>query len=307
MSGLTNATRLAVGGEHACAIRADTSVVCWGENARRQLGDGSNMDRSTPVVVAGLTGAVDISAGGEHTCVVRGGAVVSCWGRNNQDQLGTGGGDRGTPMDVPGVSGAMAVAAGTAHTCALLGTGAVSCWGDNDAGELGRGATSDRSVTPMDVMSLANARGITAGNAFTCAVRDGGTASCWGDNSAGQLGDGTTTPSSVPVTVMMATDVARLTAGGDHVCLRTRTSSALACWGLNGAGQLGDGTTSDRRTPGALLAMPTGVASVSAGAQHTCATRTTGAPLCWGLGGSGQLGNDATGNSTTPVSVLGAP
>lgn len=306
VSGIDDAIDVTSGASHACAVRAGGGVVCWGENSGRQLGDGTNGDRSTPVAAGGITDARSVSAGDEHTCVVRGAGTVSCWGGNGQLQLGTTGGDRGTSMDVPGVTSAVQVASGADHTCALLAGGGVTCWGDNDSGQLARGATSDRSSTAMPAMGVSDATWIDSGDDFTCVVRGDGGVSCWGDNSAGQLGDGTTTERSTPVSVMGATSAERVSAGFDHVCLST-TAGAVACWGLGGSGQLGDGGTSDRRSPGPAVSGLTAI-DVTAGGDHSCAARASGAGACWGNDSEGELGEGTIGGgSSTPVAVTGLP
>ena len=276
---------------------------CWGRNGRGQLGDSSTTDRLSPVAAGGISDAAGVSAGDEHTCVVRTGGTVSCWGRNNRDQLRTTGGDRGTAMAVPGVSGATGISCGELHSCALLAGGTVFCWGDGSSGQLGRTVSGGRDWNAMAVPGVTDAAALSAGAMFTCAARTGGAVLCWGENGSGQLGNDSTTDSTTPVTAMGASGMAGIDAGTDHVCARTM-AGRVTCWGLNGAGQLGDGTTTQRRVVGAFLPTPADVARVSAGGGQTCVARMGSGPQCWGLGGSGQLGNGATSDSTSPVDVM---
>jgi alpha-tubulin suppressor-like RCC1 family protein len=308
VTGITNALRISAGVSHACALRADRTVVCWGRNNREQLGLGEGMtaDQSSPAVVLGITDAVDLSCGGEHTCVVRATGAISCWGRNHKDQLGRSTMDTGVAADVFGVTGGVQVACGAAHTCVRLGTGSVTCWGHGAAGQLGRGTNPDRSITPTAVMMLPDAIDLDAGYLFTCAVRVGGTVWCWGDNGSGQIGDDTTTDRMVPTLVMMSATAVEVDAGEDHACLRT-TMGTLTCWGLNGAGQLGDDTTVDHHTASTTVLGITDAGWVSAGGAHTCAARLASPPMCWGLGAAGQLGNNMTGDQRRPVGVMGLP
>jgi len=145
---------------------------------------------------------------------------------------------------------------------------------------------------------------LSAGD-HTCAVTTVGASYCWGFNSAGQLGDGTTDRKSTPVLVIMPAGVrfAAVSAGGDHTCGVTPSGTAY-CWGWNQDGQLGDGTRVDRRTP-VPVAAPAGVgfAAVSLGGRHTCGVTLGGTAYCWGHNAYGQLGDGTDTSRTIPVAV----
>ena len=144
---------------------------------------------------------------------------------------------------------------------------------------------------------------IAAGYNFSCAVTTSGAAKCWGSNGDGQLGNGTTTNSSVPEQVSgLTSGVSSISAGGYHSC--AVVSGAAKCWGYGGSGQLGDGTTTSSRVPVQVVGLTSGVASVSAGSYHTCAV-VSGAAKCWGHNGMSQLGNGTTTNSSVPEQVSG--
>jgi alpha-tubulin suppressor-like RCC1 family protein len=204
-------------------------------------------------------------------------------------------------------SGVASVSAGGDHTCAVTTAGAVKCWGENNAGGLGDG-TSNSSTTPVDVVGLGSGvAAVSAGFAHTCAMATGGAVKCWGENGDGELGDGTTpTNSSTPVDVVgLGSGVAAVSAGDYHTCAVT-TGGAVKCWGNNGWGQLGDGTTTtNSSTPVDVVGLGSGVAAVSAGYHHTCAVTTGGAVKCWGYNIIGELGDGTTTSSTTPVGVVG--
>ena len=208
----------------------------------------------------------------------------------------------GQPLDVVQIS----AGSGSYHTCALTTAGAAKCWGSNGNGQLGDGTTIDR-YTPVTVSGLSSGvASLAVGNAHTCAVTTAGVAKCWGFNAQGQLGDGTTTQWLTPVAVSgLSSGVASVAAGGHFNCAVT-TAGAAKCWGFNGYGQLGDGTTVNSPTPVAVSGLSSGVASLAVGGYHTCALTTAGAAKCWGYNSNGQLGNGSTGtNSATPVAVSG--
>ena len=198
-----------------------------------------------------------------------------------------------------------AIATGGEHTCALTSGGGVTCWGDNTYGQLGDGTTAN-STTPVAVAGLSSGvNAIAAGAYHTCALTSGGGVMCWGWNAYGQLGDGTTANSTTPVAVAgLSSGVIAIAAGGGHTCALT-SSGGATCWGWNASGELGDGTTTDRLTPVAVVGLSSGVTAIATGAYHTCALTRDGGATCWGWNASGELGDGTTANSFTPVAVVG--
>ncbi|WP_397608795.1 fibronectin type III domain-containing protein [Silanimonas sp.] len=312
------ATALAAGGEHACAINAAREVLCWGLNAEGQLGLGNTTRFNEPVKVGPSSGGtavvevIAVAAGKDHTCVIGrlnvvGGKQPICWGRNHQGQLGNFSRNRSLTPDGIIDTSYEAITAGDAHTCALREGGtSVRCWGGNANGEVGDGTVTAPASTPAPVFAQTGDRDIsmvTAGLAHTCARTAGGTVRCWGQNTTGQLGDGTTLERLIPVTVSGLSGVVTMTAGTSHTCALT-TAGEVRCWGDNFNGALGDGTTVDRLTPVAVGGL-TGVTEVAAGGQHTCARTADGRVFCWGSNIEGQLGDGTRTRRTTPVAVLG--
>jgi len=254
-----------------------------------------------------LSAQASITTGRNHTCALLSTGAAICWGSNLNGQLGDGTtANRLTPTEVIGLSSDVtAISGGREHTCALLATGAVTCWGWNEYGQLGDGTTANR-LTPIAVTGLdSDVTAITGGTRHTCALLATGAVTCWGDNTDGQLGDGTTANRLTPTAVTgLDSDVTAITAGHNHTCALLATD-AVHCWGYNGYGQLGDGTTANRLTPTAVTGLDSGVTAISASRFHTCALLATGALTCWGWNGYGQLGDGTTANRLTPTAVTG--
>jgi len=252
---------------------------------------------ASPAVSA--TGWTSLSSGGNHTCGIRGGRIY-CWGDDQHGQLGDGaaGGTRAVPAPIAsGATDWTSVSAAGRHTCAIRG-GRIACWGYDSYGQLGDGSVTDAAdATPGLIASGAtNWTSVSAGGNHTCAIRAGRVA-CWGLDSSGQLGDGSAgiiadaTPNLI---ASGATDWTSVSAGGSHTCA-TR-AGRIACWGYDGAGQLGDGspTAAADAAPGPIASAATNWTSVSTGDQHTCAIRA-GRVACWGNDLSGELGDGSAG------------
>ncbi len=244
---------------------------------------------------------------GYHTCALTAAGGVICWGNNNDLQLGPPtGGTSDTPVAVQGLSsGIAAVGVGYQHSCAITDSGALKCWGDNDHGELGIGHTSSHSSGPVNVTGLMS--GVTAvdgGYQYTCAVVAGG-ARCWGNNGAGQLGDGSNVQKVVPVPVSgLGSGVTDIDVGEGLTC--AVANGGAKCWGSNNVGQLGIPTsTASSNTPVNVTGLSSGVAAIGVGYEHACALATTGGVKCWGSNTNGQLGNNTVIDSSTPVNVSG--
>src|SRR5208283_4523204 len=270
---------------------------------------------STPVAVSGLSGlsgTTPLSAGFDHTCAVLSGGTVECWGDNSDGELGNGTTTNSAiPVAVSGLSGgATAVAAGFEFTCALLSGGNVECWGNNLLGQLGNAATSAPQVTtPVMVTGyLLPVRGavqVTVGDVHTCALLSDATVECWGYNGRGQLGNGTTTASSIPVAVSGLSGVTGITAGTEYTCALLSNGTG-ECWGDNVYGNVGDGTTLTQYSTPVAVSSLSGANAMTAGTDHTCALLYDGESECWGLNFYGALGNGGTTDSPIPSAVSGA-
>lgn len=317
VSGITNATAIAVGGNHACAVLSSGAVQCWGKNDFGQLGNGTTSDAYTispPASVSGISTAIAVTAGSLHSCALLASGAVQCWGNNYYGQLGnTTTAPSLTPVTVSGISTATALAAGYGHSCALLASGAVQCWGLNGSGELGIGQTN-YFTTPVDTIGISSPTALAAGGNNTCAVLAGGAVQCWGSNFYGTLGNGTNSSNSMsPVSVTGISTATALTVGDVHSCALL-TGGSVKCWGYNGYGQLGNGTqgnATSSNVPVAVSGISTAtvvVAGPQSGAEsHSCAVLASGVVQCWGYNHWGEVGLYGQYNETvaTPNTVSG--
>ncbi|HKT08521.1 MAG TPA: hypothetical protein VJR24_11540 [Gemmatimonadaceae bacterium] len=286
-------------------------------------------------------GATTIATGLELTCGVISLGRGYCWGIDDQGQLGAVADslcfesgntvqkdttviqkDRPCSIDPlrfgPGLSFTV-VSAGDSSACGVASDGRAYCWGSNNEGQLGNGEVS-AGAPPHLVTSALKFSTVSVGGFHACGLTTDGTAYCWGQDKFGELGDGrvenSTTPIPVIVDQVAGTPVsfAVISADSTHSC-GVATTGATYCWGLNSRGQLGSTAATESCAGGQvcstaplLVNAPAGVqfASVSAGADHTCALATTGAAYCWGANDLGQLGNGTTGvGGATPVLVAG--
>jgi alpha-tubulin suppressor-like RCC1 family protein len=333
--------RIAGGFYHACAFTLASETWCWGNNADGRLGDGSTATQSLSPVAVITAQVVDtlvgdtvvvgrvrllvqaLSAGEAHSCGVDLSQHAWCWGRNREGQLGKGSLSDFFPASTVGTSALFKdVSVGGLHTCGISVEGDGLCWGYNVAGQLGNGTTvtSSSPVTvpgafrtdplvifhsPDPDFPLPPGPFVAAGYDHSCAITVAGPTLCWGLNEYGQIGDGTTTNRTSPITVAGGHAFAAITAGLRHTCALDTTGAAW-CWGDNTYGELGDGTQVRSGTP---VAVAGGIqfAYLKAGELSTCGVTPTGTAYCWGDNEYGQLGDGTAVGSAVPVKVAFQP
>lgn len=250
---------------------------------------------------------VEVAAGGDHSCAVAASGNVWCWGDDAAGQVR--GGERGppslSPVPVLGLPPIRLVAAGDAHTCAVPESGRMRCWGDNAQGQLGNGSTAAAASIVMATQGVAGITDVLAGARHTCALLRN-IMFCWGDNRRRQVAvvDQDTVLAPMAQAYEGPGERGQAAAGGAHGCRIAFEDPFVRCWGDNVGAQLGADPT------GAPIAAPVGVADLgadvaelAAGRIHSCARRTDGTVLCWGDGGSGQLGDGKGMPRATPLAV----
>lgn len=305
------ASSVATGRDHTCAVLTSGQVVCWGDNFYGELGDGTNTPSKTPVAVSGLTDAEAISANGEYTtCAIRASGQALCWGKNGNGQIGDGSKtNRNVPTPVSGLTDAESISSGPFHTCAIRTSGQAVCWGSNSHGQLGDTTITER-LTPVAVSGLADAGNIAAGENHTCAARDGGQALCWGYPVNGVLGLGNVvidvkTPTAVKGLGGTGNleEIVELVGGSTHSCA-VKESGQMYCWGDNFFGRLGNDSILNTDVPVAVSNMAD-AKFISAGYASSCAIRDSGQALCWGSNAGGRLGDGTTTERHVPTAVSG--
>lgn len=225
---------------HACAIREDGSLWCWGAGADGQLGIGPTPGTEVPTLV-GSADWLDVSAGLAHTCAIADDTTLWCWGDGADGRLGLGTtATHDTPQQVGTAQDWQEVSAGERHTCGVRDDGSLWCWGAGSSGQLGLGGLATQN-TPQQVGAAQNWASVTAGHAHTCAVTTAGAAYCWGDGANGRLGNSSGSPRNVPTALAGDEPWTTLSAGRLHTYGLT-SDGFLRAWGSNTNMQLGNGT-----------------------------------------------------------------
>lgn len=290
------------------AIEGSTGLAwTWGANNAYQLGDGTNVVKSTPISVLGGNSYIQIVAGSQHILALRGSdGIVFGWGANGRGGVGDGtaGGSKSSPVSVVGGNSYIKIAAGYSSSAAIKHDYTVWTWGENLTGKLG--FQPESTSFPYLVITNKIFNKIETGASVTLAIQaSDGTAWAWGSNNIGRLGDGTTTNRATPTAVLGGNSYVRISAY-NH-CLAIRGSDGtLWGWGNNGNGRIGDGTATNRSSPVSVLGGKSWLEVGVASASSVAIDGSDGSAWCWGVNTYGQLGDNTTTQQTSPVSVVGA-
>ena len=292
----------------SCArVRADASVRCWGR--------GGGFEFDAPTALPRIERVSQVALGRGHACVLHLDHAVECWGLNDKSQLGVAPSvyEWRFPAPVRGLADVAELSLSMSTSCARFRDGDAACWGDDAYGQLGDGRIGPVEAKPFHIVGLGTVAQIALGKSHACARavgsdgRDdrGGVVHCWGDNAAGELGDGTTIAGSLPVLVDGIRAV-ELAVGDDHTCARTQDGAVL-CWGSDASGQLGDGAIAPSKPTPQPVAGITDAIELAIGDDHSCALLAGGSVRCWGGNDQGQLGDGTIGGSralaVTPLGV----
>lgn len=303
--GHKGATDVSAGLNHSCGI-VNGTAYCWGDNTYGQLGRGTaSAVPATSAQPVNLPGQyfTAISAGTDHTCGISN-STVYCWGRNNTYQIGdntTTQRNNPTALNIGSGSAATSISVGNGFSCAVV-DGKAWCWGTNASGQIGRSSAptiGGTQNTPVQVNVPATSvfTDIEAGDNFVCGIING-YANCWGDNTSGQLGRGTTGYTATQYQVVRVNapvngkNTTSLSVGDTHAC---SVSNHLAyCWGNNTNGKLGNNSTTASNIPVPVQADAAVFGTnypyeVAAGGSSTCGL-ANGKIACWGAGNNGQIG-----------------
>jgi alpha-tubulin suppressor-like RCC1 family protein len=345
VAGAVTPTGITTGMGHTCVLYSDQSVRCTGQNNQGEVGNGGYANVFEPAVSIGTVNPVSLGAGLEHTCTLVADGRMQCWGSDYTGQLGDGtfGGFSLTPEFVHNMSNAIQSTPGGYFTCAMLPDRTMQCWGRNQDGQLGNGDSTTDTALPGPVLGLGPVANFAAGGYHACGLMSDGTARCWGRNTRGQVGDGTSnSPITQPHAVSGLSTAAALSLGGYHSCALL-LDGTVQCWGQsdfgqigapglafsatpvtvsgitnavgvytgflhtcanNAFGQLGDGTTTSSATPVQVQGI-LNPSALALGEGHTCALMPDSTVRCWGEGDLGEFGSGTNTNSLTPVTMHG--
>ncbi|SEH05106.1 RCC1 domain-containing protein [Candidatus Venteria ishoeyi] len=290
VSDTLHASQISTGSQHTCVIstldqeNGDNSIYCWGANEAGQLGNSSTQAIQQPEPVA-LVDAQwqDLSLGLAHSCAISSNGSLYCWGDNQQGQSGLGSvvNSKRPLLALENVSSPLL--AHQNHSCVQTVQGLL-CTGDNARGQLGIDNTRNANRFLSVATDIGETQSLVAGLYHQCALSIDGQVSCWGDNSYGQLGDGSSDASQVPLSLTLS-NITKLSAGRDHTCTLD-DSGQVFCWGNNRFGQVGNGSSENQNEPVMIMS---GVSQIVLGKQHSC-TLHSGLVSCWGNNSVGQLG-----------------
>ena len=294
---------LSGGDNHSVGLKLDGKLWSWGDNSFGQLGDGTIIQRKSPVQIGTGNNWISIDAGAWHNLALRSDGTLWAWGQNIKNQLGDGTTvNKIIPVQIGIDHNWVSIAGGETHSLALRSDGTVWAWGENVNGQLGDGTTVNRSA-PVQVGFDNNWVAISTGKDHSLGLKSDGTLWGWGRNDLGQLGDGTNINRASPVQIGIGNDWTNMVAGGSHN-LAIKSAGTLWGWGSNNFGEIGDGTNVGKTSPVQIGSNSKWI-GLAADHSHSLAMRSNGTVFGWGHNIDGELGITVTSNQQSPVLVSG--
>lgn len=304
--------QVGVADQHACAVRSDNTLRCWGNNFNGQLGDNSTTQRLVPTAVSGGGSWKYVMGGYNHSCGIKSDDTLWCWGNNNSGRtgLGTAVGNTLVPTQISGGGTWKRIDTAQyngAFSCGIKSDDTLWCWGYNYYGQLGDPVISTFGTTVPNLVAGGGAwKDVKVAQNTSCGLKADGSIRCWGSNNYGIIGNGTTADVYAPMAITGNANWQAISTGtasfGFPVC-GIKSDNHLWCWGDNEYGMLGDGSNT---TPDQPVEVSGSGAwkKTAAGGYHVCGIKSDDSLWCWGANSSGQLG---TGGGTTnvPVAISG--
>ncbi|MAV90582.1 MAG: hypothetical protein CL676_04120 [Bdellovibrionaceae bacterium] len=244
VSGSHSWVEVSVGLQHVCGLTAGGDIYCWGTNPSGQLGNNSTTTSNVPLIVSGGLTFIDVEVGGSSSCGITNTNAAYCWGLNTNGQLGDGTTTtRLVPTLVGGAHSWNEISVGGSHACGITTSGTLYCWGAGTSGQIGNAQSFEQTSPTQESFGATDWDYVTSGNQHNCAVNLSGDIYCWGANTSGQLGNGTTTTSNSPSLISATGPFDNVFSSYNHTC-GVKSNGLLTCWGNNANGQLGTGSTS---------------------------------------------------------------
>lgn len=310
---MSGAKSISCSSTHTCVVASDATVQCWGDNMYGALGDGKQTSESPDAVVVAkdVKGAAEVVVDISRTCARTLGGDVYCWGDREFAKAGDGtliDGHKGREKPLPGkpvlgLTGATALGVSTIHACAATGDGSVMCWGQCRSGACGQPPKPPWLPRATKAAKISGIASLSSGENATCGIDKQGGVQCWGTSQFGVLGDSVTDNKAhdTPSKIGLPSPATQVAVGiGNHACARL-ASGAVYCWGHNEHGQLGDGSTTDRKAAVQVKGVEAAT-SVATGDGTSCAI-ANGKMWCWGQKRMMKKGATQLEDAPSPVEI----
>ena len=297
--------KIETGYDSTCGIKSDDTLWCWGRNNSGQVGDNTTTQRLIPTAVAGGGTWKDVSVESFHVCGIKSDDSLWCWGSNSSGATGqnTAAGNTLSPAQINGGGSWKKIVSGYVTSCGIKSDDSLWCWGSRAYGGTGQNNATGNDLVPVPISGGGTWKHINmsvnpGGHQSSCGIKTDDSLWCWGSNSFGQLGDGTSTQRLVPTAVSGGGTWKYVHTGYTHTC-GIKSDDTLWCWGRGH-----DGSTTNILIPTAFAEGGTWK-HVTGGFNYTCGIQTSNALRCLGNNGSGQLGDDVLPSLTIPREISG--